>query len=57
MSLATGMSFLNSKLTGSIIMFLLVKVYWLPFLLTVTPLPESICRSIFRLLVSVTVRV
>ena len=38
-------------------MFLLVKVYWLPFLLTVTPLPESISRSIFRLLVSVTVRV
>ena len=38
-------------------MFLLVNVYLFPLLVTETPLPFKVSRSIFRLLVSVTVRV
>ena len=56
-SFATGISFRNSKVTGSIIMFLLVKVYLFPLLETETPLPFTVSRLMFRLLVSVTVRV
>jgi hypothetical protein len=43
--------------SGSIIICLLVKVYSFPFLVTETPLPFKASRSIFKLLVSVTVRV
>ena len=38
-------------------MFLLVKVYLFPLLETETPLPFTVSRLMFRLLVSVTVRV
>ena len=50
-------SYTHLNSTGSIIICLLVKVYSFPFLVTETPLPFKASRSIFKLLVSVTVRV